>query len=841
MISVAWLPRLRRNWPLLVALTFALYSVLVLIYAAVTWQRMQQNANALIVADNMRRTALLGDIVTQLKTVAADHANLSEIHSFLVNRDLGMSPRYGLSASQAAISVNFIRHAEDFGTRWKIQPPYIAYYSEQGEAIAESVQGAGQERATSLFQVLPGVFLDIRQRTLSITEPVLYKGKRDGLVTTEFPLDIFFRAPLPPDVASGYQELLLTIDGKHVCDLGTEQSLDQSTLTRIVGLRDNQVSSIDGVLDYPNGSTAPERLLIVKANVPGVPLVSVSIIPESIVFGPFVSRHVLTGAGLLLLLLLLGSFKLNSVRNRAEQLESDIALAEMERTVTEQRNQELSKEIRQRELLEEALAESKERWELAVAGTNDGIWDWDVRTGSVFFSTRWKEMLGYDDADIKGNVEEWSKLLHPEDIDLVMETVQRHLRGETAFYLCPQRLRCKDGSYKWILDRGRAMFNANGEAIRMAGSHTDITEQRVAEACIEDRNAQLDTIFSLSPDGFIAFDADRRVKYANPAYFQMTGQNHAEIIGISEEAFSAALSVMCIPTANFCGIDEMRQAVLGEAGVQVSQFRYRIELAGNIPRILELKFRLANATTVSQILYVRDVTYEVEVDRMKSDFLAHAAHELRTPMASIFGFSELLLANEFDSETRKDLLQTIYKQTGWLIEIINELLDLARIESRRGKDFNVEALALDSIVDDVLRNMQIDQDRWPVVVDLPANLKLVMADDSKLRQALTNILSNAVKYSCDGGAITIGADTRADSGKEFVSITVSDKGIGMTPEQTARVCERFYRADGSGKIPGSGLGMSIVKEIIELLGGKIEITSALGKGTAVTLLLPAFG
>ena len=88
MISAAWLPRLRRNWPLLIALTFALYSVLVLIYAVATWQRMQQSANALIVADNMRRTAFLGDIVTQLKTVAADHASMREIHSFLVNRDL---------------------------------------------------------------------------------------------------------------------------------------------------------------------------------------------------------------------------------------------------------------------------------------------------------------------------------------------------------------------------------------------------------------------------------------------------------------------------------------------------------------------------------------------------------------------------------------------------------------------------------------------------------------------------------------------------------------------------------------------------------------------------------
>lgn len=432
-------------------------------------------------------------------------------------------------------------------------------------------------------------------------------------------------------------------------------------------------------------------------------------------------------------------------------------------------------------------------------------------------------------------------MLHPEDFDLVMATMQRNLKGETDFYQCPQRPLCKDGSYKWILDRGRAMFNAEGEAIRMAGSHTDITEQRVAEACIEDRNAQLDTIFSLSPDGFVAFDANRRVKFANPAYLQLTGQKHAEIIGIGEEAFFASLSAICLPTANACGIKEIRERVLDESDLLASHDSHRIYLAGDIPRVLELKFRLANAKTVSQILYVRDITHEVEIARIKSDFLAHAAHELRTPMASIFGFSELLITNEFDSEIRRDLLQTIHTQTAGVIEIINELLDLARIESRRGKDFNIEALALDCIIDDVLENMQIDPARWPVVVDLPADLKLVMVDAAKLRQTLTNVIGNAVKYSPDGGAIKIHANFLADSSNAQVAITVTDTGIGMTAEQTARIFERFYRADGSGNIPGSGLGMTIVKEIIDVIDGRIEINSALGEGTSVTLLLPAAG
>jgi signal transduction histidine kinase len=117
----------------------------------------------------------------------------------------------------------------------------------------------------------------------------------------------------------------------------------------------------------------------------------------------------------------------------------------------------------------------------------------------------------------------------------------------------------------------------------------------------------------------------------------------------------------------------------------------------------------------------------------------------------------------------------------------------------------------------------------------------VRADAGKLRQALTNVLGNAVKYSPAGGAVEIRCTAHGGEGNGFVSIAVTDHGVGMRPDQVARVCERFYRADTSGKIPGTGLGMAIVKEIVNLLGGQIEIISSVGVGTTVTLWLPAAG
>ncbi|MGD1914352.1 MAG: PAS domain-containing protein [Rivularia sp. (in: cyanobacteria)] len=134
----------------------------------------------------------------------------------------------------------------------------------------------------------------------------------------------------------------------------------------------------------------------------------------------------------------------------------------------------------ERQRMEDALRESEQRWQLAVRGTNDGIWDWNVKTSEVFFSTRWKEMLGYEDEEISNNFDQWSNRVHSDDINWVMQVIQNHFNKKIPFYITEHRVRCKDGSYKWILARGQALWDDDGNVVRMAGSHTDITERKLA-------------------------------------------------------------------------------------------------------------------------------------------------------------------------------------------------------------------------------------------------------------------------------------------------------------------------------------------------------------------------
>jgi signal transduction histidine kinase len=241
---------------------------------------------------------------------------------------------------------------------------------------------------------------------------------------------------------------------------------------------------------------------------------------------------------------------------------------------------------------------------------------------------------------------------------------------------------------------------------------------------------------------------------------------------------------------------------------------------------------------IGKVVYFRDITLEDEVDRMKSEFLSTAAHELRTPMSSILGFTELLLKRDYDPATRRELLETIHRQSTNLGKLINELLDLARIEARAGKDFRVEPRSLFPLVRETVSGLIVPGDGRKVEVTLPARSPRVAVDADKFRQALLNVLSNAYKYSPGGGAIEVHARTRKHDAVRQVGIVVRDQGIGMTPDQCDRIFERFYRADTTGAVPGTGLGMSVVKEIVELHGGAVEVESAHGVGTAVTLWLP---
>ncbi len=343
---------------------------------------------------------------------------------------------------------------------------------------------------------------------------------------------------------------------------------------------------------------------------------------------------------------------------------------------------------------------------------------------------------------------------------------------------------------------------------------------------LQERGAQLDAIFALSPDGFVSFDGQQRVNYTSPAFTQLTGLTSDEVLGMTEGELLAAWH-----GGSGARADQLPSlAVLRSAG-------QRILLPVERPkrRVLELALRTGNSQAVSQVLLLRDVTHQTEVDQMKSEFLSTAAHELRTPMASIYGFVELLSMKRLSPEKQDKALDTVHRQTKLMMSIVDELLDLARIEARRGMDFEFRRVDLTASVEQVVRDFVAPAGRQAPTLHLPDLVLPASIDQTKFAQALSNVLSNAYKYSPGGGEVTLSMSVGPD---HTAILTVTDHGIGMTAEQLERICERFWRADSSGTIPGTGLGMSIVKEIVELLGGRLSVASEAGRGTSVTFQLP---
>lgn len=244
-----------------------------------------------------------------------------------------------------------------------------------------------------------------------------------------------------------------------------------------------------------------------------------------------------------------------------------------------------------------------------------------------------------------------------------------------------------------------------------------------------------------------------------------------------------------------------------------------------------------NDEIIGTVVVIRDITYERKVDHLKSQFLSTAAHELRTPLTSLQGFSEILLnKQDLDKNTKKKYLQYINEESLKLATIINDFLDISRIESGKGVSLNKR---LCSVLETIDRSMHIFDGevnglhKFEFV--FPSDTITWRVDQEKVEQVLKNIYSNAIKYSPNGGSIT----TTVRSLQGFVEIIIEDEGLGMSPGQLNKIYDRFYRGDNfDADIPGSGLGMTIVKYILDAHGGKISVESIEGEGTHVTFNIP---
>lgn len=388
-----------------------------------------------------------------------------------------------------------------------------------------------------------------------------------------------------------------------------------------------------------------------------------------------------------------------------------------------------------------------------------------------------------------------------------------------------------------LLDPQPRRFSADALArladfATLIGNEVAALESRRSLSRQNERERSLRELLDHFPEGVMMLDSAGAIISCNAVAERMYDPAGKGLVGVL--------------TSQLTADDPQRLGELLAAGVvdQVQAIARRVD-GSEFPAEFSIKI-LGTAEAPGYALIVRDISARKEAERRaqmadvrRRNYFVTATHELRTPMASVLGFSELLLRRDFAPAEGRELIEIVHRQATRLVSLINEMLDLARIESggREALDMREhDAAAILAATLSGLSGLGADSRlRSRIAPDLPP----LLADASKLQQALTNIVSNAIKYSDDAGTIDIDVFAAAIDTRRAIGFRVSDRGVGMTLEEQARIYEPFFRAGGKPDTPGTGLGMTIFKEIIDLHGGLVEIASTPGAGTSVTFTLPA--
>lgn len=337
-------------------------------------------------------------------------------------------------------------------------------------------------------------------------------------------------------------------------------------------------------------------------------------------------------------------------------------------------------------------------------------------------------------------------------------------------------------------------------------------------------------------DGLTLLDADQRVVLWNARAEILSRLPAAAVLGQRiEDAIEQIAARTTAPNT--------ARAQLAAALAERDPARFvEMEIAPNgedAARIVSTRWfclRDENSGEIGAGILWRDVTRERTADAMKSQLLSTVSHELRTPLASIKGFATTLLRRDvkWDETTQRDFLRIIEEEADRLTEIIDNLLDMSQIEAGALRVAKEPAL-LRQLIREVVDEMRMRTEAHYFVVDLPAELPRVLIDPRRIRQVLTNLIGNAIKYS-PKGQITVACEVDADR----VVVSVADQGEGIPPQYLGKIFERFFQVDGAStrRVGGSGLGLAISRGIIEAHDGRIWAESAAGQGSTFRFTLP---
>lgn len=393
------------------------------------------------------------------------------------------------------------------------------------------------------------------------------------------------------------------------------------------------------------------------------------------------------------------------------------------------------------------------------------------------------------------------------------------------------RLRCADGRTV-LVECKLTLQTVAGQPPSVTGIARDVTEKRRAEAALVIR----DRAMAATSEGILITDPvqpGNPITFVNAGFERMTGYAASEATGKGLDLLAGAQTTEAAKTKLFQAIEECRPVTVEmQASAKDGRpFWTRLVLTP----VRDDQNRPANFVAI-----LSDISPQKEAERMKNEFVSTVSHELRTPLTSLRGFAELMLEREYPAEKQRKFIQIIHKESTRLSNLINDFLDVQRMEAGR-QEYAFSKVPVGPLLADAAGMFRPTSRIHEFVVDCDESLPEVRADVDRLRQVTTNLVSNAVKFSPAGGQITLTA-RRDPNQPGMVVVSVSDSGIGIPADAIGKLFEKFYRVDNTAtrKIGGTGLGLSIVRQIIDAHGGRIWVESTFGSGSTFRFTLPFF-
>ncbi|MDR3448354.1 MAG: ATP-binding protein [Alphaproteobacteria bacterium] len=381
------------------------------------------------------------------------------------------------------------------------------------------------------------------------------------------------------------------------------------------------------------------------------------------------------------------------------------------------------------------MRETEDLFGRIVKGINDGVFDYRLEGGKIYYSSTYKQMLGYSESELGDTHDIFVSLVHPDDVEPTWEILRQYSARKIPSYHAEFRMRHKNGQWLWILSRGIGVWNKNGIMERLIGTHSDITMQKEREEALS----------------------------------KLIAENETQ----------------------------------------------RDELA-------------------------REKERAEAANQAKSDFLSTMSHEIRTPLNAVIGLSRLLRQTELAPQ-QKEMVQILQDSADALLQLVNDLLDLSRIEAAQ-VDLEARRFSIDSVFRTLhtLFDKQAATKGLALAFDDRSGGLVFLGDPLRVQQILVNLIGNAVKFTARGG-VTVTSKVRPINAENAeLTVDVTDTGIGIAPEKMNQVFEKFVQADQtiSRRFGGSGLGLAISKSFARLMGGELSAASAPGKGSTFTLKLP---